>query len=52
MFAGEVQDVLQKEKEKEKNTQDKGKRKAPTCPTCGKPMKGHPKGRCASDANE
>ena len=33
MFAGEVQDVLQKEKEKEKNTQDKGKRKAPTCRT-------------------
>ena len=38
MFAGEVQDVLQKEKEKEKNTQDKEKRKAPTCRTCWKPM--------------
>lgn len=50
LFAGEVQELLQKEKEKTK--QGKGKRKAPMCRTCGKPRKGHPKGRCESDANE
>lgn len=46
LFAGEVQEFLEKEKNK------RGKRKAPMCRTCGKPRKGHPKGRCGSDANE
>lgn len=52
MFAGEVQDALQKQKEKERNTQAKEKRKVTTCRTYGKPMKRHPNGSCTNDASE
>lgn len=46
-IAAHVQETIMRERaEAAAQQSSRGKRKSPTCRTCGKRRKGHPKGRC------
>jgi hypothetical protein len=52
LFIGDMQESLMKERAEAAARQSSKTRKAPTCRTCGKPRKGHPKGRCLNQPEQ